>query len=155
MVNDLYYQSRAAHSHQSPKKGALVNLFLKISESNQMTLVIDALDECDDERRKEFLQDLITLRHRSSKIRIITTSREVPDIKQAFECLNSLTIHGDAQTKDIQLYLTKRLEAVELSRLCRDDEKENIISTILRKADGMSVMPKGSEKFHGTDEALS
>jgi NACHT domain len=97
-------------------------------------LVVDALDECSDETRKELLNQVRKLQA-SSSLSLMATSRPSPSLGKDFHGAMQLDIR--AQEQDIGYYLDSRLS--ELSSSIQQDEKlkQEIKHQIVETADGM------------------
>jgi hypothetical protein len=103
---------------------------------SKLFVIIDALDECVEESRGEFLQELRDL---GPKLRLMITSRPM-NITNYFE--DTVRLDICAHNEDIERYVKERLQRE--SRLKHNIEKDSnlsndIIKVILEKADGMSV----------------
>ena len=97
--------------------------------------IIDALDECLEERRQILLDELRKLR---DYVKLLVTSRHIPTIERYFEPEKHLEIR--ASDEDIQNYL--RFRIANSTRLERHVTKypnllEEIIAKIVEKAHGM------------------
>lgn len=103
---------------------------------SKLFVIVDALDECAEESRDEFLQELRDL---GLKLRLMITSRpSIVNITDYFEDTVRLDIR--AHNEDIERYVKERLQRE--SRLKHNIEKDSnlsndIIKMILEKADGM------------------
>jgi hypothetical protein len=109
-------------------------------------VIIDALDECPNdsgvvsprERVLEQLEKLVDLQ--LLNVRICVTSRPEADIQVALLPLASHTIslHDEqGQKKDIAHYVRWFVHSDRKMRRWREDDKEMVIETLSRKADGM------------------
>ena len=111
-----------------------VSLLLKMSLSNPIFIVVDALDEC--ETSPVFLKLLADIANSNVVIRVLVVSRKTQQLSSAFEKLSkSVTVDPlslDSQQKDLQLYVTEEMNSM------RGDGayKERITSRILEKAVG-------------------
>ena len=102
------------------------------SSYNECFLVLDGLDECS--HRARLLPELRNLK--SSGLRILLTSRYLPDIRGA--TIDNVYLHMRAAATDIELYISKRLEELD----CHDSPVEtgvnkDIITKVTNHADGM------------------
>jgi hypothetical protein len=99
-------------------------------------LVIDALDECSEgENRGPILRLIRAVRE--AKVRLFATSRPFPDdIMNAFTCASMVEI-GASET-DLSDYLAMKIgEATRLRSIMKKKLVEEIIKTIIEKAQGM------------------
>ena len=103
----------------------------------QVTLAIDALDECNEDREDLFK----SLRGLTAKngLSIFTTSRKEQDILDAFVNLPTISLNNvrDHVEVDMEAYISEELR--KRSRLARlsDDLKVKITAVLIDKADGM------------------
>jgi hypothetical protein len=81
-----------------------------ISDENQILILLDALDECIG--RSEFPSFLTDHKHSSLQTRIMVTSRDEKDIRNAFGALPRMSLESQSQliSKDIELYVRTRLD---------------------------------------------
>ena len=109
-------------------------------------LIIDALDECPNisgvvpprERVLNLIEDLVELN--LENLRICVTSRPEADILDALLPLASHTVSlhdEDGQRQDINSYITSVVQSDRRMRKWRADDKELVIETLSRRADGM------------------
>ncbi|EUC45529.1 hypothetical protein COCMIDRAFT_51694, partial [Bipolaris oryzae ATCC 44560] len=125
---------------------------------NCIYLIIDAVDEFmppsgthgNWDQRTALLRTLLELEEAGrGKIKIFLTSRPTREIQDELTGVPSVTITKEANSKDIELYIRKRLEATrkksraEWGNKLRAGEEQNptmsefITSQITEKADGM------------------
>ena len=101
-------------------------------------VIIDALDECVNESKDEFLKELQDLR---PKLRLIITSRSsIMNITYYFEDAVSLEIRPS--NEDIKTYLEERLQRESRLRMYIQEDPSlhnDIIKVIVDKAKGMLV----------------
>lgn len=101
-------------------------------------LVVDALDECDDQTRRELCAQL---RNLPGSTHLLITSRHNPELEDQIQPSTRLEIR--ASNKDIEMYLEDRIENKEhrLNRLTQKDPELRplVVNTILDKAQGMYV----------------
>lgn len=108
-------------------------------------LVVDALDECDDQTRRELCAQLrkfcAQLRNLPGSTHLLITSRHNPELEDQIRPSTRLEIR--ASNEDIEMYLEDRIENEEdrLNRLTQEDPELRplVINTILDKAQGMYV----------------
>jgi ankyrin repeat protein len=130
------YES-SSHGHEQPRMSQLVETFNQIaSELQDVTVVLDALDECRD--RGDLLRWITSSSNQDYKF--ILTSRSERDIEEFFASWvdpdRIITLGSDLVADDIEAYVHYRLETEEnLSRWKLMHEE--IASTIVGKAAGM------------------
>jgi hypothetical protein len=109
-------------------------------------IIIDALDECPNdsgvvsprEQVLEQVEKLVALQ--LSDVRICVTSRPEADIQAALTKLASHTVslHDEqGQKKDIADYVRCIVSSDRNMRRWREEDKEMVVETLSRKADGM------------------
>lgn len=118
-------------------------LISSISSYNKVFLQLDALDECPEGNgvRENVLDGIKQLMERTENVRVLVTSRDVPDVRRLMEELNGehLSISVQPVNMDIQIYVSTQLSRnFKLSRL-DNDTKKLIADTLAQKADGMHV----------------
>lgn len=111
----------------------------------QTTIVIDALDESDPDERWKLIEALTTMvRSTATLVKIFISSRDDIDIKLHFEKVPNVYIHVRDNSADIARFVRREVtQSIEKSRFLRrnvtEEFKEEIISTIQGKANGMYV----------------
>lgn len=106
----------------------------------QVTLVIDALDECDKKTRSNLIGVLGKMIEKSFKpLKILISSRRDKDIKRHFETGPNLAIEAVDSQDDIATFLDHELGADE--KFCHDEIsselKNHIRDTLMTKSGGM------------------
>jgi hypothetical protein len=119
---------------------------LKLEGQPPTYIIIDALDECPNdtgvvsprERVLDQMEKLAALH--LSNVRICVTSRSEADIQASLTALASHTVslHDEqGQKKDIADYVKWIVYSDRMMRRWRDEDKEMVVETLSRKADGM------------------
>ena len=119
---------------------------LKLDEQPSIYIIVDGLDECPNdsgvvsprERVLEQVEKLVALQ--LSNFRICVTSRPEVDILEALRPLASHTISlndEQGQRKDIIDYVKWIVYSDRKMRRWREEDKETVVKTLSRKADGM------------------
>jgi hypothetical protein len=119
---------------------------LKIGGAPTIYIIIDALDECPSDsgvvsprdQVLELVEKLIDLD--LPNVRICATSRPEADIHNALASLAShiVSLHDeDGQRKDIADYVRSVVYSDRKMRRWRIEDKETVVNTLSRKADGM------------------
>ncbi|OPB36500.1 hypothetical protein A0O28_0055790 [Trichoderma guizhouense] len=106
---------------------------------SKVFIIVDALDECQtaDSCRKSFLSEIFKLQE-GTNVNFFATSRNIPDILEAFKQSSSLKI--SARDEDVQKYLAGNMERLPPFVL-RNPELQNEIKTIISKvANGMFLI---------------
>jgi selenocysteine-specific translation elongation factor len=123
--------------------GEAIVLLLELLETEPLTIVIDALDECDPARRHELLEALDILIQRSSNmLKIFVSSRDDNDIVCRLSITPNVIINARDNHYDITRFVrrevdkaisNKRLLSGKVSQQLRHD----IITTLTLKARAM------------------
>jgi hypothetical protein len=119
---------------------------LNVEGQPPIYIIIDGLDECPNDtgvvsprgRVLNQVKKLVDLR--LSNVRICVTSRPEADIQAALTPLASHTISlhdEEGQKKDIADYVRRIVYSVWEMKKWREEDKEMVIETLSRKADGM------------------
>lgn len=114
----------------------------QIQESSEIyertTIVIDALDECDQDSRYELIDALEYLTTQISRpVKVYISSRPNPQILNQFGKTPDVEINASLNTGDIQRYLEAELTKVSKRAPVFRRMKEEIIDELLRRCDGM------------------
>jgi len=119
---------------------------LKLPRQGELYIVVDALDECPDfsgyptprEQVLTILHDLVELH--LSHVHFCFTSRPEVDIRDVLE---GLAVHGvslhdqTGQNQDIFDYIESAVSSDTKMRRWREDDKQLVIDTLMRRARGM------------------
>lgn len=140
-VHMMKLYQKCAGGHQQPQMEELVGVFEQmLGEVQNVTLVIDALDES--KERRDLLR-WITSSHQQCKF--VLFSRSELDIKEALtswlppNCV--LTLEDEPTGEDIKAYVHHRLEfESNLERMV--SMHDEIIDALVEKAGGMWVFPR-------------
>ncbi len=147
-----YYDSKqwASKDVRVFEPEALVDIMIQhCTQFDQITLVLDAIDECPDLKpdqiRTKLLKCLLHVHEKTNgKVRIVITSRAAADIQHALRKVPSLSVVSDWNSKDIELYVKTELEqtVLEDDGWLGDEESTrslslSIMSRIVSRANGM------------------
>ena len=121
---------------RQPKQEDLEDVMVRTCEAfDRVFLVIDALDECSPERRRQVLKVLKRL-HEVQAISIFVTSRPYPeDVMKAFEQFPNITI--EARDPDIRKYVRTEIDNYHNLDDTDQDFKEDIVIKLSQKAHNM------------------
>lgn len=106
---------------------------------SRVHIVVDALDECTDQdgARSRLLAKLRELQH-GSNIRLMVTSRFIPDIEQKFR--SALKLEVRASDEDVRRYVAGQIPRLPKC-IQRDDEMKSLVQgKIVKAVDGMYVL---------------
>ena len=131
-----------------PKYDELRNIFLTITQQlGHVFFVVDALDECTLEERKnlcEFFLSIINTGTSQGTVKLFVTSRQEPDIEQAFrqKAIPIIKIEAAKVDKDIEIYVKAQVKlrldngSLHIRNIVLADK---IVSALTTKAGGMYV----------------
>jgi hypothetical protein len=146
-------QSNLKGEEQKPTTNELVKFFDEILQFEQETwLVIDALDECLTEGKREdfkclvaWIRDIVLAKH--DNLHLLVTSRNENEIRDGLSAVTSpetcISIEGRGLDNDIKDYVQARiLQSDELQRWedesnASDDLRQKIQAKLLDQAGGM------------------
>jgi hypothetical protein len=134
---------------RQPSESDLVDCLkeiLSVHGQAKVYVILDALDECSNnsgmptsrEKVLRMLEDLISLR--LPHVHICVTSRPEVDIQTALGHLasHSVSLHEEGgQRKDIIDFLKSAVESDPRMGRWREEDKQLVIDTLAREADGM------------------
>ena len=134
---------RIKQNRPLPSWGEMIQIFISVTDAQttQVYLVMDALDECDANRNRPRVLDLLDYAFNQSKIRTLVTSRPYPaDIKAAFAAYPEIVI--EASEADIKTFLAEKIASRQGSMLLRSDDplRQEIIDTLAAKSQGVYVI---------------
>ncbi|KAH0536560.1 hypothetical protein FGG08_006568 [Glutinoglossum americanum] len=118
-------------------------LIIDIAETNPVTIVIDALDECTDELRFEILEKLDEiLKLSASLVKIFVSSRDNQDISCRLKHAQNIYVQACDNTKDIERFIHFEVDqSIMKKRLLSgvvSDELKDLITKVLKDgAQGM------------------
>jgi hypothetical protein len=151
VFSEILTQMHLTHDEGSrqPSESDLIDclkVMLTVRGQGKIYIILDALDECPNnsgmptsrEKVSNLLKDLISLR--LPHVHICVTSRPEVDIQTALEQLAShrLSLHEEGgQKQDIIEYLKSVVESDPRMGKWREEDKQLVIDTLARKADGM------------------
>ena len=113
-------------------------ILLTCANFKQIFIVIDALDECDNEHRKDLLRSLATFQ-KIQTVTIFLTSRPHAGQEITRKLGNSLQIEIGATDNDLRTYLSCKIDESDNVDVIDEEFKEEIIVKIIRAAHRMYV----------------
>ena len=149
ILSQLYSQHDAGS--QLPDDKALFESLTKMLElpgQPQIYVIVDGLDECPNSggvpSPREGVLDLIAdLYSRLPNLRICVTSRPETEIQETLGPLAAYTVSlhdEDGQKQDILKYVEDVVQTDRKMKKWRAEDKELVMDTLSRRADGMSVV---------------
>ena len=122
------------------------DLIIKLIEHYSMTtIIIDALDECDPEKRQSLLDALESILQESSfgLVKVFVSSRDDQDIVCTLQDYPNVDVVSNKNTADIEAFVrTETMKLVQKRRLLykspvQRELKDLIIDQVSKGADGM------------------
>ena len=108
---------------------------------SKVYLLLDALDECpeDNETRQIVIARIERLSQDAPNLKIFTTSRELPAIRESMAALGSkaMCVATSAVNADIRIYVANQLSGDRSFRKFKKETLDLIESDLARNADGM------------------
>ncbi|KAH8683862.1 hypothetical protein BGZ61DRAFT_58812 [Ilyonectria robusta] len=115
-------------------KDLLVDLVTSYQSS---TIVLDALDECDDETRGQLMDCLTFLMRQSLNIKIFISSRMDYDIERHFRSQPMIMIQATDNKGDIETFIRERLASDAAWKDAKLELREHITITLIHRSKGM------------------
>ena len=130
-VLELY--RKFTRQQRQPKREDLEEVIMPVCKAfDRVFLVIDALDECNPERRRAVLEALKRL-YEVQSISIFVTSRPYPgDVQKAFEPFPKIDI--EARDPDIRKYVRREIDSNHNLDDTDEELKEEIVVKMSQKA---------------------
>lgn len=143
----LIYEAREKNGHQSgplhlnESRDLIVQLSTRFA---QTTIVIDALDECNRDTRRDLFDILKHIVASTKNVRVFVTGRSDGDIRRILCGFPSHYIEATDNQGDIESYINSEIERCCREKLLLDGDideglKSDIVSALREKADGMYV----------------
>ena len=142
-------------SHVTKRTTASFDEIRKILEAvsrdlHRLTIVVDALDECETRARRGFLSAVQTLRGQC-EIRLLATSRFLPAIESHSTFLGKPKLEVRASDEDLESYIRSRAGELHGRVVSKPDLLEDLVSSTVDAVGGMYVrffLRRVAEKFH-------
>jgi hypothetical protein len=103
-----------------------------------LTLVVDALDECDARVRHELLSTVIGM-CKQYDVRLMATSRFLPDVESHPCFLGKPSLEVKASREDLERYVRSRARELHQQVLSKHNLLENLVSSTVNATGGMYV----------------
>ena len=135
---EYYLQNRSLPLHESSLRRQLL---LLIESMGRGRIIVDALDECSSDVRRDVLMTLVEI-WQKGHINVLFTSREEIDIKLAVGSIQGpktcIRVQASSTQSDMALFVNGEIEkqGTKLARL-KESMKREIESTITSQANGM------------------
>jgi Cdc6-like AAA superfamily ATPase len=139
LVQDFYTSYTAKRTTPSPDE--IEQVFGAASKGLQgLTIIVDALDECETRARQEFLPALETLR-RQCEVRLLATSRPLPNVQSHPTFLGKPTLEVKASNEDLEKYIRSRASELHFRVMSKPDLLEDLVTSTIRATGGMYAQP--------------
>jgi Cdc6-like AAA superfamily ATPase len=138
-VQDLYTSHTTKRT--TPLSGEIRQALEAVSKDLQgLTIVVDALDECETRARQEFLSAVETLRQKC-EVRLLATSRPLPPVQSHSAFLDKPTLEVMASDEDLEKYIRSRASELHSGVMSKPDLLENLVASTVSATGGMYVCP--------------
>lgn len=101
-----------------------------------LTVVVDALDECQAETCRDLLSSIEAVRNRCT-VRLLATSRFLPNIQSHRVFLNEPSLEVRASAQDLEKYVRSRISEFRSPVASKPDLLESLVSSIVNATGGM------------------
>ncbi|MCJ1390751.1 hypothetical protein MMC18_003612 [Xylographa bjoerkii] len=129
---------KLVHYIKSLIRGYELILELMKVEYTKVTIIIDALDECQSQQREKLLRFLTRLIKESDAVlKILVSSRDGTEIADHFDIVGSLHIDASDNEADIRQYVDAQIETRLLSGKANHETKARVKTLLNLKAQGM------------------
>jgi hypothetical protein len=105
-----------------------------------LTIIVDALDECETRARQDFLSAVETLR-RQCEVRLLATSRPLPTVQFHPIFLGKPMLEVKASDEDLEMYIRSRASELHFRVMSKPDLLEDLITSTIRATGGMYAQP--------------
>jgi hypothetical protein len=139
LVRDFYTSHTAKRT--TPSLDEIKQVIEAVSKDLRgLTIVVDALDECETRARTEFLSALETLR-RLCKVRLLATSRPLPTVQSHPTFLGEPTLEVKASDEELEKYIRSRASELHFRVMSKPDLFEDLVTSTVRATGGMYAQP--------------
>jgi len=101
-----------------------------------LTVLIDALDECETRSCRDFLSSIKSL-HKQCKVRLLATSRFLPDIQSHPTLLGNPILEVRASDQDLDKYVRSRVCEFRSPVASKPDLLDTLVSNMINTTGGM------------------
>jgi len=136
-VMKFYHEFKAKGSRPSMAEYSKILCQILQTLDKRVFIVVDALDECSDDDRGDFLAELEKL-----PVRLFCTTRDIPEIIYLFHNnVTQLSVHNQvkATKEDIKTYLQSEMKKRASLAALNPSLAADIVRVINEKADGMYI----------------
>jgi hypothetical protein len=138
LVQDFYTSHTTKRT--TPSFDEIREVLEAVSKDLQgLTIIVDALDECETCARQDFLSKVETLR-RQCAVRFLATSRPFPTVQSHPTLLGKPTLEVRASDGDLERYIRSRARGLH-QVVSKPDLLENLVSSTVNATGGMYARP--------------
>ncbi|KAI6471127.1 hypothetical protein MCOR15_001015 [Pyricularia oryzae] len=148
-LSPYYYDEGLAKDGVLLKSVKLCKSLVKLILRNipKAYIVLDGLDECDSNQRKQILEFLIeTIKscdgQQPGSLRLLIFSRNEPDIKRHLGAETQISIMPENVESDIGIYVTYQSHLIKEQHDLEESEREYIAQHVTDRAQGMFLFAK-------------
>jgi hypothetical protein len=105
-----------------------------------LTIIADALDECETRACQEFLSAVEILR-RQCEVRLLATSRPLPTVQSHPTFLGKPTLEVKASSEDLEKYIRSRASELHSRVISKPELLEGLVTSTVRATRGMYAQP--------------
>lgn len=135
VVQDFYATCKAKDI--TPSNTEIEQILVAVSkEILGLTIVIDALDECEAPTCRDFLSTVESLR-KQCKIRFLATSRFLPNVQSHTTFLGKPSLEVRASDQDVEKYVKSRVSDFRSPVASKTELLQNLVSSIVSATEGM------------------
>lgn len=139
LVQDFYTSHITKRT--TPSSDEIKKVFEAASKDLQgLTIIVDALDECEIRARQEFMSTVRMLRQQC-KLRLLATSRPLPTVQSLPIFLDEPTLEVKASDEDLEKYIRSRTSELQSRVTSKPDLLEDIVISTVRASEGMYARP--------------
>jgi Cdc6-like AAA superfamily ATPase len=139
LVQDFYTSHTTKRT--TPSLDEIKQVIEAVSKDLQgLTIIVDALDECETRTRQELLSAVGTLR-RQYELRLLATSRPLPLVQSHPTFLGKATLEVKASDEDLEKYIRSRASELHFRVMSKPDLLEDLVTSTIRATGGMYAQP--------------
>jgi hypothetical protein len=139
LVQDFY--TSHTEKRTTPSRDEIKQVIEAVSKDLRgLTIIVDALDECETRARQEFLSAVETL-SRQCTVRLLATSRPLPTVQSHPTFLGKPMLEVKASDGDLEKYIRSRASELHFRVMSKPDLLEDLVASTIRATGGMYAQP--------------
>jgi Cdc6-like AAA superfamily ATPase len=139
LVQEFYTSHTARRT--TPSSDEIEQVLGVVSKGLQgLTIIVDALDECETRARQDLLSAVGSLR-RQCKVRLLATSRPLPTVQSHSIFVGKPTLEVKASDEDLEKYIRSRASGLHFRVMSKTDLLEDLVTSTVRATGGMYAQP--------------